>query len=84
MDPATAYLIGKIKAELRARGGMGFHGLQRKFKIIDDDGSGTLSPIEFKKAMKEMNFTDITDREIFYVFTFFGKFPLCFEADLMT
>ena len=82
MDPATAFLIGKIKAELKARGGMGFHGLQRKFRIIDDDGSGTLNPIEFKKAMKEMNFTDITDREFQEVFTFFGKLPLGLDVDL--
>jgi hypothetical protein len=85
MDPATAFLVGKIKGELKARGGMGFHGLQRKFRIIDDDGSRTLSPSEFRKAMKEMNFTDITDREFQDVFIFFGRYivcPLCYSECL--
>ena len=85
MDPATAFLVGKIKGELKARGGMGLHGLQRKFRIIDDDGSRTLSPSEFKKAMKEMNFTDITDRELQDVFIFFGRYivcPLCYSECL--
>ena len=76
MDPAIAFLVGKIKAELKARGGSGFHALQRKFKIVDDDGSGQLSQSEFKKCMKEMNFDDITDRELLEVFQFFGKYAL--------
>lgn len=28
-------------------------GLRRQFKIFDDDGSGTLDPYEFKKAIKD-------------------------------
>ena len=73
MDPAVSYLIGKVKKELKERGGNGYHGLQRKFKIIDDDGSGSLNQTEFKKAMKEMNFDDITDRELAAMFSHFGK-----------
>jgi Ca2+-binding EF-hand superfamily protein len=63
MDPASSFLITKMKAELRERGGSGFHALQRKFRIMDDDGSKTLSMAEFKKAMKEMNF-EISDKEL--------------------
>ena len=73
MDPAVTYLIGKVKKELKERGASGFHGLQRKFKIMDDDGSGSLNQAEFKKAMKEMNFYDITDRELATMYSHFGK-----------
>eukprot|EP01039_Chlorochromonas_danica_P002309 gene2309-2530_t len=43
-----------IKAELKSRGSAGFVGLQRRFKIMDDDGNRSLDLSEFKKAMKEM------------------------------
>ena len=43
-----------------------------KFRIMDDDGSGALNQAEFKKAMKEMNFDDITDRELATMFSHFG------------
>jgi hypothetical protein len=33
----------------------GIIGIQRKFKIMDDDGSKTLNLSEFKKAMRECN-----------------------------
>ena len=39
MDPAVSYLIGKVKKELKERGGMATMD-SSKFKIIDDDGSG--------------------------------------------
>ena len=42
-----------MKNQLKQRGARGIIGLQRKFKIIDDNGDGTLSLSEFKKAMKE-------------------------------
>jgi Ca2+-binding EF-hand superfamily protein len=35
------------------RGARGIIGLQRVFKIMDDDGSKTLSPYEFGKACKD-------------------------------
>ncbi|KAJ1418465.1 hypothetical protein B484DRAFT_310203, partial [Ochromonadaceae sp. CCMP2298] len=44
-----------MKKELLARGGGGFHGLQRRFRIMDDDGSKTLSFGEFKKGLAEFN-----------------------------
>jgi hypothetical protein len=39
----TSHLIATMKKGLLARGGGGFHGLQRRFRIMDDDGSKTLS-----------------------------------------
>ena len=45
----------KLKANLKTHaGGTGFLNLQRKFKIMDDDGSRSLSLAEFKKALKEL------------------------------
>ena len=38
---------------MRQRGARGIIGLKRVFKIIDDDGSGTLDRNEFQKALKD-------------------------------
>ena len=38
---------------LQSKGARSFAGLQRKFKIIDDDGSGKIDIAEFTKAVKE-------------------------------
>jgi Ca2+-binding EF-hand superfamily protein len=70
MDPANSFLLSKLKKELKERGGSGYHALQRKFRIMDDDGSKTLSKSEFKKAMKEMNFNN-TDKELMSLFAAF-------------
>jgi Ca2+-binding EF-hand superfamily protein len=35
------------------RGGRGMIGLRRQFKIMDDNGSGTLDQYEFKKGIKD-------------------------------
>jgi len=42
-----------FKDKLKARGARGMIGLQRIFKIMDDDGSLTLSMPEFVKAIKD-------------------------------
>ena len=65
--------MGRVKKELKERGANGYHGLQRKFRIMDDDGSHSLNQSEFKKAMKEMNFDDITDRELATMYSYFDK-----------
>ena len=56
--PDVKSLLLRLKRELRKRGGEGLIAINRKFKIMDDDGSGTLSLAEFKKAMGEMNLPD--------------------------
>ena len=63
-------LIDKFKAELSNRGAHGFIGLQRKFRIMDDDGSKSLSMAEFKKGMKEMNI-NMTEAELRVLFDHF-------------
>ena len=72
-DPGLGYIIDRLKRELRARGGgTGFIGLQRKFRIMDDDGSKALSLAEFKKAMKEMNM-NLSDSELRMLFDHFDQ-----------
>jgi Ca2+-binding EF-hand superfamily protein len=68
--PGLQMMIKKLKAEMKARGAHGFIGLQRKFRIMDDDGSKTLDMGEFKKAMKEMNM-GMSDAELRLLFDYF-------------
>jgi calcyphosin len=65
-------IISKLKGELKSRGGGGFIALQRKFRIMDDDGSKSLNLAEFKKAMKEMNM-GLTDAELRMLFEHFDS-----------
>ena len=53
-------ILEDLKIQLRQRGAKGFVGLQRKFRIMDDNGDHALDYLEFKKAMKEcaLNLTD--------------------------
>ena len=43
----------QFKDKIAARGARGFLGLQRLFKIIDDDNSKSLSRAEFLKCLKD-------------------------------
>jgi Ca2+-binding EF-hand superfamily protein len=63
-------IISKLKGELGKRGARGYIGLQRKFRLMDDDGSGTLDLGEFKKAMKEMNM-GLSEPELRFLFDHF-------------
>jgi hypothetical protein len=46
-------ILAAFKEQLASRGARGIVGLSRKFRIMDDDGSGALSITEFKKAVRE-------------------------------
>jgi Ca2+-binding EF-hand superfamily protein len=46
-------LITHIRERIAARGARGISGMGKKFKIADDDRSGSLSKEEFKKAMHD-------------------------------
>ena len=48
----------------------GIHGLSRKFRIMDDDGSKSLDLSEFKKAMTEMNM-GLSSKAIQNLFAYF-------------
>lgn len=69
-NPGIKMLIDKIKKELKSRGSFGFIGLQRRFKIMDDDGSKSLNQSEFRKAMKEM-LLDLSDADLRMLFNHF-------------
>ena len=46
-------VLERLRAEFARRGARGIVGLQRKFRIIDDDGSKSLDYDEFAKCLKE-------------------------------
>ena len=46
-------ILTDLRSQLATRGARGIVGLSRKFRIMDDDGSGALSVAEFQKAMHE-------------------------------
>lgn len=50
---APEALLALFRDKLKARGAKGLIGLQRLFKIMDDDGSQTLSLPEFSKACRD-------------------------------
>ena len=64
------HLIDSMKKEIKARGSDGFLNLQRRFRIMDDDGSKSLSLLEFKKALLEfkLNLTEVDIRALFEYF----------------
>ena len=70
---AGVYAIkANLQRELKSRGARGIIGLQRKFRIIDDDGSKSLSLGEFKKAMAECNMS-LNDSDCRNLFNYFDK-----------
>ena len=66
-------LLEALKEQLSSRGGKGLIGLQRQFRIMDDDGSKTLDIKEFKKAMIEthVRMRNPSDAEV--LFKLFGE-----------
>mmetsp|Transcript_73505 Transcript_73505/g.209178 ORF Transcript_73505/g.209178 Transcript_73505/m.209178 type:complete len:564 (+) Transcript_73505:74-1765(+) len=68
-DPIDT-LLTQLRTSLKKHGAKGIVGLGRKFRIIDDDGSGHLSKSEFQKAVKE-HVLDWTDQEFSLVFDHF-------------
>lgn len=63
-------LVTKLREMLAKRGARGMIGLQRIFKIMDDDHSGTLSIQEFWKACKDfrVNISQDECRKLFDLF----------------
>jgi Ca2+-binding EF-hand superfamily protein len=68
--PGIKMIISRIKEEMKSRGSGGFVGLQRRFRIMDDDGSKSLSLAEFKKALSEFKM-NLTEPDLRAVFSFF-------------
>lgn len=72
-DEKNDPIMFKLKNQMKLRGAKGIIGLSRVFKIMDDDGSKSLSFQEFKKAMKEMG-KILSDSELIILFKRFGMF----------
>ena len=70
LPPGIAHIVSKFREELRKHGGYGFVAVQRKFRIIDDDGNKSIDMTEFKKALKEMD-VNLDDTEILALFKHF-------------
>jgi hypothetical protein len=79
-------LMAKLKSQLNARGAKGMIGLGRLFRIMDDDGSGSLSFQEFKKAMQDIGL-GLNDVELIVLFKRFdvsGKQSISYNDFLTT
>jgi Ca2+-binding EF-hand superfamily protein len=64
--------VDKLRAQLRARGAKGIIGLARKFRIMDDDGSKSLSMSEFKKGVRECALV-LSELELHELFSLFDR-----------
>lgn len=81
----VSHLVAKLRVELKSRGAHGIHGLGRKFKIMDDDGSKSLNMAEFKKAMQEMNIKSLNEADLRYTRTYLTcKFTADTTAQTLT
>jgi Ca2+-binding EF-hand superfamily protein len=63
-------LIKRFRDKLISRGARGIIGLQRLFKIMDDDYSKSLNEYEFSKAIKDFRI-DIPDEALHIIFSVF-------------
>jgi Ca2+-binding EF-hand superfamily protein len=75
-------LMQRLRAELSEHGARGYHGLQRKFRIMDDDNNGNLSLGEFKKGIRELglNLVDSEMRALFDHFDFDSSGQISYDA----
>jgi len=72
MNKASTLILEKFRERLISRGGRGFIGLQRQFKIFDDNNSKTLEYTEFLKACKDFK-VDLNPNEIKILFNSFDN-----------
>lgn len=63
-------LVDRFRQKLKSRGGRSIQGLQRQFKIFDDDGSGDLDEYEFTKAINDFG-VEMEDKDIDTLFKTF-------------
>ena len=67
-DPES--LVKLFREKIKSRGARGIIGLQRLFKIMDDDSSKSLNEYEFSKAIKDFR-VEIPDDALHVVFSVF-------------
>jgi Ca2+-binding EF-hand superfamily protein len=70
--PETGDPVERLRAKLCARGAKGFIGMQRQFKIMDDNNSKTIDMSEFKKACSDFRI-NLSPKEITQVFQAFDR-----------
>lgn len=63
-------IISKLKGYLKAQGLSGFCGLSRRFRLMDEDGNGSLNLSEFRKAMSAGDLL-LSDADIRLLFEYF-------------
>ena len=73
MDPGVSYLVRKLKEELVKAGGKGYHALQRKFRILDDDNNNSIDFSEFKKGLNELKLGALIASEQRALFEYFDQ-----------
>ncbi len=64
--------IDQLREQLFARGVRGIVSLQRRFRIMDDDSSGALNLVEFKKGIRECNLS-MVDSDLNALFNYFDR-----------
>jgi Ca2+-binding EF-hand superfamily protein len=84
-------LMANLRVTVAQHGARGIHGLARKFKIIDDDSSGTINLAEFTKFINEhaMHWTLTQVKAIFDFFDTdksggisFNEFLIAFRGEI--
>lgn len=75
-----------VQAQFLCRGASGIKGAQRRFKIMDDDGSKTLSFEEFSKGIRDVGVHMTNDQEyaLFREFDRDGQGTINFDEFLRT
>jgi hypothetical protein len=66
-------ILDNLRIQLLKHGASGIAGLARKFRIMDDDDSGSLNLNEFRKAMKECKLIDLSEKAIGHLFRYFDR-----------
>ncbi|OQR98752.1 hypothetical protein ACHHYP_08146 [Achlya hypogyna] len=68
----TKMILGRLRASLKARGAAGIVGLSRKFRLMDEDGNGSIDLAEFKRAMRDCN-VECSDADMRLLFDAFDS-----------
>ena len=72
-DKSNEELLNYLRNKIVSRGVRGINGLKRVFRIMDDDGSKSLSLAEFGKAMQDYRIFPADSLEVSRVFNLFDR-----------
>lgn len=71
-NATEAQLLENLRTRLAKRGARGISGIGKKFKIADDNRSGSLDKEEFKKAMHDFRI-GMSDQQVAKMFVIFDR-----------